>query len=406
MVSGSIFTKIIAFFVSFLYNLVNLLAILFILLYCNLYFKEEILVLRENNIPVKDSFNIWFNKEKRKEFYTTSVILYKTTFNHASNNKFPSIILKSDKHIGKIYFSSANFNSPFEEKYGTLLVKFLNSNFSSFETAYDTFFCFYGFSILEEFYKDIPKARLFKSKEDFYETYEPIFIEIKRKLKELQYLIKRCIDYMYNLNNNLEDKNYSPFEKYLTYVIKNNLFRYSTNIDVFYFQQFAHDTLNIAVESITPKIVREHLENEIIDVNDSPVFHTSYLSNILYISLLEIASNKDIKIKTCKNCGKYFIPIKNTEKYCDIIYYENEQTCKTIGATNSYTKKRKTVEGIRFYRNNYQRRLMQAKRSDIEQIKLAFKNWKSLAKLKIKEFNNNKLSENELLEWMKENKDM
>jgi len=40
MVSGSIFTKIIAFFVSFLYNLVNLLAILFILLYCNLCFRR------------------------------------------------------------------------------------------------------------------------------------------------------------------------------------------------------------------------------------------------------------------------------------------------------------------------------------------------------------------------------
>lgn len=406
MVSKSIFTKIIAFFLIFLYNLVNLLAILFVLLYCNLCFEEEILVLRENNIPVKDSFNIWFNKEKRKEFYTTSVILYKTTFNHNSNNKFPSIILKLDEHIGEIYFSSANFSNPFEEKYGTLLIKFLNSNFSSFESAYETFFCFYGFSILEEFYKDIPTARLFKSKENFYETYEPIFIEIKRKLKELQYLIKRCIDYMYNLNNNLEDKNYSPFEKYLTYLIKNNVFRYSTNIDVFYYQQFAHDTLNIAVESITPKIIREHLENGIIDINDIPVFHTSYLSNILYVSLLEIASNKDTKIKTCKNCGKYFIPIKNTEKYCDIVYYEYEQTCKTIGATNSYIKKRKTVEGIKFYRNNYQRRLMQAKRSDDEQVKLAFENWKQLAKAKIKEFNSNEISENELLEWMRKNKDI
>lgn len=363
-------------------------------------------MLRENNIPVKDGFNIWFNKEKRKEFYTTSVVLYKTIFNHVSNNKFPSIILKLDEHIGEIYFTSANFNSSFEEKYGTLLIKFLNANFSSFETAYNTFFCFYGFSILEEFYKDIPKARLFKSIEGFYETYEPIFIKIKRKLKELQYLMKRCIDYMYNLNDNLEDKNYLPFEKYLAYIVKNNLFKYSTNIDIFYYQQFAHDTLNIAVESITPKIVREHLENGIIDVNDSPVFHTSYLSNLLYVSLLEIASNKDIKIKTCKNCGKYFIPIKNTEKYCDIVYYQNEQTCKTIGATNSYTKKRKTIEGIGFYRNNYQRRLMQAKRSDNEQVKLAFENWKQLAKSKIKEFNNHEISEGELLEWMKENKDI
>ena len=211
---------------------------------------------------------------------------------------------------------------------------------------------------------------------------------------------------MYNLNNNLEDKKYSPFEKYLTYVIKKNLFRYSTNIDVFYFQQFAHDTLNIAVESITPKIVREYLENAIIDINDGPVFHTSYLSNILYVSLLEIASNKDIKIKTCKNCGKYFIPIKNTEKYCDVSYYQNEKTCKTIGAINSYTKKRRSVEGIKFYRNNYQRRLMQAKRSNDEQVKLTFENWKQLAKLKIKEFNNNNISENELFEWMKENKNI
>lgn len=150
--------------------------------------------------------------------------------------------------------------------------------------------------------------------------------------------------------------------------------------------------------------MREYLENEIIDINDSPVFHTSYLSNILYVSLLEIASNKDIKIKTCKNCGKYFIPIKNTEKYCDITYYQNEQTCKIIGANNSYAKKRKSVEGIKFYRNNYQRRLMQAKRSDDEQIKLAFENWKSLAKSKIKKFNNSRISEDELLEWMQKNK--
>ena len=48
---------------------------------------------------------------------------------------------------------------------------------------------------------------------------------------------------------------------------------------------------------------------------------------------------------------------------------------------------------------------MQAKRSDDEQIKSAFESWKQLAKSKIKEFNNNKISEDELLAWMKENKD-
>ena len=148
------------------------------------------------------------------------------------------------------------------------------------------------------------------------------------------------------------------------------------------------------------------MENGIINIGDSPVFHSSYLSNILYISLFEIASNTSIRIKVCKNCGKYFIPLRNTEKYCDIIYFENESSCKKVGANNSYSKKRNTIEGIKFYRNNYQRRLMQVKRSDAEQVKIAFENWKRLAKEKIKEFNNNKISEEELLEWMKENHDI
>lgn len=46
---------------------------------------------------------------------------------------------------------------------------------------------------------------------------------------------------------------------------------------------------------------------------------------------------------------------------------------------------------------------MQTKRYDDEQVKLAFENWKKLAREKIKEFNNNKISEKDLLEWMNHN---
>ena len=44
---------------------------------------------------------------------------------------------------------------------------------------------------------------------------------------------------------------------------------------------------------------------------------------------------------------------------------------------------------------------MQVKRSNDEQVKIDFENWKKLAKEKIKEFNNNKISEKEFLEWLK-----
>lgn len=61
-------------------------------------------MLRENSIPVKNSFNIWFNRSKRKEFYTTSVSLYKTTINRDSNNRFPNVILNSNDVGGRYLF--------------------------------------------------------------------------------------------------------------------------------------------------------------------------------------------------------------------------------------------------------------------------------------------------------------
>ena len=60
-------------------------------------------MLREDNIPVKNCFNFWFNREKRKEFYTTSISLYKTTFNHnKNNNKLYLRILRYLIHINNM----------------------------------------------------------------------------------------------------------------------------------------------------------------------------------------------------------------------------------------------------------------------------------------------------------------
>ena len=49
---------------------------------------------------------------------------------------------------------------------------------------------------------------------------------------------------------------------------------------------------------------------------------------------------------------------------------------------------------------------MQVKRRNDEKVRIAFENWKKLAKEKIKEFNNNIISEDELMEWMTKNKNL
>ena len=49
---------------------------------------------------------------------------------------------------------------------------------------------------------------------------------------------------------------------------------------------------------------------------------------------------------------------------------------------------------------------MQVNRTQNEQVKQEFINWKLNANLKIKEFNHNKITEKDLLEWMIKNKNI
>ncbi|MBQ3408498.1 MAG: hypothetical protein IJH12_04765 [Clostridia bacterium] len=363
-------------------------------------------MLKRNRFIKSNFFNIWFNRKKQKEFYTSSVVMYKTSLEHKNTNRFQNIIIDKDKIRSPIYFTKSDVYSPFEEKYGTFLIRFLNADFSTFESFYFTFICFYGFEILYEFNLDIPDTTSYENEDDFINAYTPIYRSVKTKLRHMQEKVKNCVDYMYNLNNNSKDSAFTPFEKYLTYVIRNNYFKYSRDIEVSYFQQFAYDNFNIQKCTITPKMVRNYIADDIINIDDSPIYSTEFLSNILYVCLFEISSNADVKIKICKNCGKYFIPNKQTEKYCDIKYYKDEIACKQTGANNSYNKKRASVEAIKYYRNNYQRRLMQVKKSGSAEIKTAFEKWKKDAKAKIKEFNNKEISEEKLLNWMIENKNL
>lgn len=129
--------------------------------------------------------------------------MYNTTFNYNSNSRLHNIILKSMVSYNpskdeNIYFSTCNFDKPFEDNYRTFLIRFLNADFSSFDTGYFTFFCFYGFSILEDFYENILIPKLFNSANEFINTYQPVFNIAKFKLRRLQSQIRKCVDYMYN----------------------------------------------------------------------------------------------------------------------------------------------------------------------------------------------------------------
>lgn len=141
----------------------------------------------------------------------------------------------------------------------------------------------------------------------------------------------------------------------------------------------------------------------------SNIFHSSYLSNIVFFALHEIAMNEHVIIKTCENCGKYFIPsTKQTEIYCDITYAEKERSCRDTGASEKYKKNLDEIEGYVIYRRTYQKRLMQIKRRINPSCEEAyrFNIWKEKAQVKLKAFKKGLLTEEELRSWMEENKDL
>ena len=83
-----------------------------------------------------EDFYIWFNQEKKEEYYSTPLYYYKASFNIDYDTHTLKIYWKENegtdnglKHPATLYF-------PFVEKFGTFLVRFLNADLYTYETAY------------------------------------------------------------------------------------------------------------------------------------------------------------------------------------------------------------------------------------------------------------------------------
>ena len=126
------------------------------------------------------------------------------------------------------------------------------------------------------------------------------------------------------------------------------------------------------------------------------------LASICYAILEELSKIPNYPIKKCQNCGMYFIPnAKTDEVYCDYPK-ENSKSCRDLGAFQSYTERLKNNKAMGEYRRTYQQKCMQLKK-DKNNAK-AFETWKKQAKEKINDMKKDKLTENEVYEWIIANK--
>ena len=361
-------------------------------------------------LPTDSGFSIWFDKKEKTEYYVTPVYSYKINKVKSIYNNHLTIKLASDWKDKSVSCYSMSYRNPYVERYGRLLLNFLNADFSSAVTAYETFFAFYGIELLQGYLLDkINIRKVFNKGNQFFKAFELLYSECQEKINEFQELIRECVIYTYNLKDNTEHSEYTQLERFTSFALRKELFAYSSYTDIYFNNLIGYDRdLSRLVNNKVSEISKKMKKN-LISLKISNIYHSTFLSNIVFFSLYEIVTNERVIIKNCENCGKYFIPTtKQTEIYCDLTYYENERSCRDTGAGKRYKRNIDEVEGYIIYRRTYQKTLMYLKRNPnmIGDTKTRFKQWKQKSQAKIKDFKNGLLTEEELNIWMRKNKDL
>lgn len=74
------------------------------------------------------------------------------------------------------------------------------------------------------------------------------------------------------------------------------------------------------------------------------------------IAIVQYYLAKQIIIKRCKNCDRFFIPSRLSQDYCDYIApHYTDKTCRDIGAIKNFAEKKSEDEAYQLYSKYYKR---------------------------------------------------
>ena len=348
-------------------------------------------------------FYFWFNTETKKEYYATPLYFYKADFHLDTENKLRDVYYKETEETDNGLKHPASLYFPFHEKFGLMLLRFLNADLSNYEMANKTFFYAYGFEILRDLDKDykFELSSNYRNNENYLKTTTKIFEDLQENLLDLQQELTKAVTYIYNLNNNSELEKYTYTEIYAVYLIKRigKLHTYYKNDFVMRdsyskkYQEFCNKNEYDILESL-------HTKNMFLSMSDT--HKSNDLSSVCYAILDELSKTPNYPIKKCQNCGMYFIPTSKVDEiYCNYPK-EDSKTCRDLGAFQSYTERLKQNKAMGEYRRTYQQKFMQVRKN--KELSNDFEFWKKQAKEKINLMKKGKLTENEVYEWVLKNK--
>jgi hypothetical protein len=363
------------------------------------------------NIP---NFEMTFDVKNNIEFYSTGVYDY---YNKQNDLKkivpkkiFYAVELLKDistvkpsndkKVVTKVLNNVSNLHF---ERFGLMLMNFLNANFSSFESAYNTFFYAYGFE--GERSKDQKSNELslvknsFDSEIEFVKTAKKWFDEHKNNLEMQQQSIKEAVDYIYNLHGDNRDKEIDKKIKLQAYSITELPFSIYSNDYLIQNQNIYTEFIDIDTDNLQKAV--NSLSKENVIIYNSLSYIAKSFAGIAYITLKTLVNESSMPITVCQNCGRYFIPqARNDEKYCDYIDL-NKNSCKFDGAKKVYNAKKAPV--LQEYNKIYQTKFMRMKRNpDNEEYKEQFEKFTTNGNALKKAYRSGDINEKEFIKKLKE----
>lgn len=251
---------------------------------------------------------------------------------------------------------------------------------------------------------------------DYFDSHLKIGIkEIKKSYITLHKTLKDIIDFSYNINEKKYLNGLTPSQRYYIFIHSYesdeymDLFNYLS--DVSFNQEFDFLEYYKSIKSSnfkTPEALAKYIKNECKKNQNfhikSYLYSFNSLMSAYYFCVLYFIEN-NIPIKICKNCRKYFIPENRISSvYCNRIF-ENNKTCREVGAINAYNEKLKKDEVNLLYRRTLSAKKMLANRNpDIPIYLEKYEKWKKEANKFKQDIKDGKKTEEEFKQWIEETK--
>ena len=219
--------------------------------------------------------------------------------------------------------------------------------------------------------------------------------------------LRKTVDFVFDLHEYNSTKNIDKYSKFMAYSSAINLIGQ-------FFPQIRLGMVRSLDKELPNKMNAKQLEKLALDIENKKIRNsvlyvyesTSFLT-LTYVALNDLIQNTKRNISICQNCGRYYLQYSGKEIYCELPNQDGSPTCKSYASRKAYDIKIVEDTAELAYKREYQRRMTKVYRaSEVVKpvMRMEFNSWKDKARKQLKLYRENKITADELCNWLDKNK--